>query len=86
MDIPVRLWSIVHDADEACGAPDVHPHMFRHYRASRWLSDGMPLEMVQELLGHRDIGVTRKVYAHYMGSTVRDAFFRYDVLLADENN
>ena len=58
--------------------PDVHPHVFRHYRASRWLTEGMPLELVQELLGHRDIGVTRKVYAHYLGSAVKDAFFRYD--------
>lgn len=74
----MRLWSVVHDAAEACGAPDVHPHLLRHYRASRWLTDGMPLELVQELLGHRDIGVTRKVYAHYLGSAVKDAFFRYE--------
>ena len=38
----------------------------------------MPLELVQEILGHRDIGVTRKVYAHYLGSAVKEAFFRYE--------
>jgi len=80
----VRLWGVVHEAALACGAPDVHPHVLRHYRASRWLTDGMPLEMVQELLGHREIGVTRKVYAHYLGSAVKDAFFRYDAPLPVE--
>lgn len=75
---PARLWGIVHEAALARGAPDVHPHVFRHYRASHWLSDGMPLELVQELLGHRDIGVTRKVYAHYLGSAVKEAFFRHE--------
>ena len=75
---PTRLWGIVHEAALACGAPDVHPHVFRHYRASHWLTRGMPLELVQELLGHRDIGVTRKVYAHYLGSAVKDAFFRHE--------
>lgn len=73
-----RLWGIVHEAALACGAPDVHPHVFRHYRASHWLTQGMPLELVQELLGHRDIGVTRKVYAHYLGSAVKEAFFRHE--------
>lgn len=81
-----RLWGIVHDAALACGAPDVHPHVFRHYRASRWLTDGMPLELVQELLGHRDIGVTRKVYAHYLGSAVKEAFFRYESVNARDEN
>jgi integrase/recombinase XerD len=80
----VRLWGIVHEAALASGAPDVHPHVFRHYRASRWLTDGMPLELVQELLGHRDVGVTRKVYAHYLGSAVKDAFFRYGTALPQE--
>jgi integrase len=73
-----QIWRVVREAAAACGAPDVHPHLFRHYRASRWLTEGLPLEMVQELLGHKDIGVTRQVYAHYLGSAVKDAFFRHE--------
>jgi len=72
-----HLWEIVHRAALACGAPDVHPHLFRHFRASHWLTDGMALERVQELLGHQDIGITRKVYAHLLGSAVKDAFFAH---------
>jgi integrase len=34
-----------------------------------------PLEMVQELLGHASIVATRTVYAHYLSSAVRDAYF-----------
>ncbi len=72
---PVHAWRIVNGLALECGAPEIHPHMFRHYRASRWLTDGLPLEMVQELLGHASITMTRAVYARYLGSAVRDAFF-----------
>lgn len=72
-----QVYNIVRDAARAVGAPDVHPHTLRHHRASRWLTDGMPLEMVQELLGHASIVVTRTVYAHYLGSAVRDAYFAH---------
>jgi len=44
--------------------------VFRHYRASRWLTDGMPLELVQELLGHSDVSTTM-VYTHVMNKGAR---------------
>jgi site-specific recombinase XerD len=74
-----QVYHIVRTAALAVGAPEVHPHTLRHHRASRWLTDGMPLEMVQELLGHASIVVTRTVYAHYLGSAVRDAYFAHAV-------
>ncbi len=73
----VHAWRIVNGLALDCGAPEIHPHMFRHHRASRWLTDGMPLEMVQELLGHASITMTRAVYARYLGSAVKDAFFAH---------
>lgn len=42
-------------------------HDFRHYRATQLLREGMPLEVVQEYLGHADISTTRGVYAPVLG-------------------
>lgn len=42
-------------------------HDFRHYRATQLLREGMPLEVVQEFLGHADISTTRNIYAPVLG-------------------
>src|SRR6266852_6031562 len=46
------------------------PHWFRHSAATRWLRDGVPLEVVSALLGHSSVAVTSSVYGHL---TVEDA-------------
>lgn len=45
-------------------------HDFRHYRATQLLRAGMPLEVVQEFLGHADITTTRNIYAPVLGIQV----------------
>ena len=67
------LWKIVSDAADALGFK-AHPHDFRHFRASELLNNGVRLEVIQEILGHADIGTTRKIYAHLDRETVREAF------------
>lgn len=47
-------------------------HDFRHYRATQLLREGMPLEVVQEFLGHADISTTRSIYAPVLGVQVVD--------------
>ncbi len=42
-------------------------HDFRHYRATQLLREGMPIEVVQEYLGHADISTTRGIYAPVLG-------------------
>lgn len=55
----------------AVRALDLHPnlsaHDFRHYRATQLLREGMPIEVVQEFLGHADISTTRGIYAPVLG-------------------
>ena len=38
---------------------NVHPHRFRRTSATDLLNAGMPIEQVQELLGHKNIETTR---------------------------
>jgi integrase len=50
--------------------PNLSAHDFRHYRATQLLRDGMPIEVVQEYLGHKQIETTRSVYAPILGSNI----------------
>ena len=40
------------------GVENTHPHRFRRTAATRAIDRGMPLEQVQQLLGHENIGTT----------------------------
>jgi len=71
------LWRVVKVAAKAEGLPDIHPHDFRHVRASQMLSEGARLEEVQEILGHADISTTRKIYAAFSRLAVKEAFENY---------
>lgn len=62
--------------------PTLSAHDFRHYRATQLLRGGMPLEVVQELLGHADISTTRGIYAPLLGvQVVREWLDNMDVAL-----
>jgi integrase/recombinase XerD len=63
--------NIIKRAVKALGLhPGLSAHDFRHYRATQLLREGMPLEVVQEFLGHADISTTRGIYAPVLGIQV----------------
>lgn len=47
-------------------------HGFRHFRATEWIEDGMTVEKVQGLLGHKDIQTTMR-YVHYVAKNAHEA-------------
>ena len=49
------------------------PHWFRHSAATRWLRDGVPVEVVSTLLGHSSVAVTSSVYGHLTAEDARAA-------------
>jgi site-specific recombinase XerD len=70
-------WRIIKTAGKACNVPNVSPHMFRHYRATQLLNEGMPLESVQAYLGHASPETTRVVYAHSKTRVIREQLAEY---------
>jgi integrase len=50
-----------------------HPHEARHSAASVMLAQGVPLEVVSEVLGHSSIYITKDVYGHLVEGAKRDA-------------
>lgn len=60
----------------AAGVENVHPHRFRRTSATDLLRMGMPIEQVQELLGHVKIETTR-IYCTVTQEQVRSSHRRY---------
>lgn len=52
----------------------ITPHTFRHTFATNALKSGMRPEIIQEILGHSDVGVTLKVYAKLAQSEVEYSY------------
>ncbi len=58
------------------GLPKVHPHKFRRTLATMAIDKGMPIEQLQQLLGHRRIDTTLQ-YAMVKQSNVKIAHRKY---------
>jgi site-specific recombinase XerD len=73
---PKGVWDVVKRYAEAVGV-DATTHDFRHAKASVMLNRGAKLSEVQDILGHASPETTKKIYAHYEVSHLRDVFERY---------
>ncbi len=70
------IYSLVKRVGAAVGS-QATPHSFRHDRASLLLNRGADLSEVQDILGHASPETTKRIYAHYETSRLREAFDRY---------
>jgi integrase len=68
----------------ACGLPPIRLHDMRHGACSLMLSGGVPIEVVQMILGHSSPAVTRQVYAHVMRRATAEQFVAGTRRLTDQ--
>jgi integrase len=61
--------------------PNIRFHDLRHSAASLLLSLGIHPKVVQELLGHTQIGITMDVYSHLLPGMQKDAMSKLDEAL-----
>ena len=69
---PRRDWQEWGDILKAAGLPHAGTHAMRHSAASIALAEGIALPVVQEMLGHSDIRMTRG-YTHVASPLAEDA-------------
>jgi integrase len=60
--IVFSFWPILARAD----LPRIRFHDLRHTHATALLSHGLPIKAVSQRLGHSDVGITLRVYAHVL--------------------
>jgi integrase len=67
---------------ERAGLPPMRFHELRHAAASLLLAQGVGPKVIAEVLGHADVTVTLRVYAHLMPSAQQEAAAAMDRLFA----
>jgi integrase len=51
---------------EKAGIKDASLHTLRHTHASHLISNGVPITVVSERLGHADVNITLSIYSHML--------------------
>lgn len=71
------LWKLIKDSARLAGiTKTVSPHTLRHSFASHLLKNGAPLRVIQEMLGHADIGTTQ-IYTHIDQGRLRSVHAKF---------
>jgi integrase len=81
---PEAFSNLFKDLAKAAGLPPIRLHDLRHSYATAALASGVPVKVVSQRLGHADVGVTLRVYAHVLPGDDEDAARRADALLSTE--
>jgi integrase len=75
---PMTLFNHFSKLLKEIGLPHIRFHDLRHSAATLLLSMGVPLKVVQELLGHSNFSMTANIYAHVLPSMQQEAMNKMD--------
>ncbi len=64
-------------------SPEIRFHDLRHTAASLLLKEGVNVKVVSEMLGHADVSITLRIYAHVLPSMQKDAASVMDNVLGN---
>jgi integrase len=79
---PEAFSNLFGDLAKRAGLPAIRLHDLRHSYATAALAAGVPVKVVSQRIGHADITVTLKVYAHVMPGDDASAALSADALLS----
>ena len=80
---PEAFSNLFHKLAKRAGLPPIRLHDLRHSYATAALAASVPVKVLSQRVGHADVGVTLKVYAHVMPGDDEEAALRADALLAE---
>jgi integrase len=69
---PERFADAFHWLTRGAGLPRIRIHDLRHTWATLALQAGVPAKVVQEILGHKNIGITLDVHSHVVPAMAED--------------
>jgi integrase len=69
---------------EVAGLPDIRFHDLRHTAATMLLRQKVNVKVVSEMLGHADISITLRIYAHVIPDMQQEAANRMDDVFGGE--
>ncbi len=81
---PTNVLRMFHKLIAKAGLPHMRFHDLRHSAATILLSMGVHPKVVQELLGHSQIGMTMDTYSHVLPTMQKDAMERLDGVFGEQ--